>query len=120
MDYVIVAMQIATTIAILNVWLIRRGKASPWRGGDAGTMKEEFVVYGLPEWSMPAIGILKIFLALLLMTGVWLPFLTKPAALGLAVLMFGAVTMHFRANDALKKSLPAFSILVICLTIAMY
>lgn len=94
-------------------WLLRYGKLTGWRGGSARNMKEEFQVYGLPAWSVQVIGFLKLLCAVLLIAGIWLPVLTKPAAIGMAVLMIGAIAMHFKVNDPVKKSLPAFIMLVL-------
>lgn len=113
-------IQVVIPLGILNVWLLRFGKPTEWRGGNATTMKEEFQVYGLPEWSVGVIGVLKVALAVLLLVGVWLPSVTQPAAVGLAILMLGAVAMHVKVKDPLKKSLPAFSILVLSLYVAFF
>jgi hypothetical protein len=91
-----------------------------WRGGDARSLKEEFRVYGLPAWSMGVIGSLKILLAAGLVAGIWLPAVTRPAAAGLAVLMAGAVAMHFKVGDPPRKSLPAFCVLLLCLVVAVF
>jgi hypothetical protein len=42
------------------------------------------------------------------------------AAYGIAFLMLGAVSMHLKIGDPLKKSLPAFTFLVLSLVIALY
>jgi hypothetical protein len=76
-------------------------------------MKEEFAVYGLPPWSVPLIGALKILCAIGLLVGIWLPRLVNPSATGLAILMLGAVVMHVKVGDPPKKSLPAFTLLVL-------
>jgi hypothetical protein len=38
---------------------------------------------------------------------------TRPAAVGMAVLMLGAITMHLKARDPLPRSLPAFTLLLL-------
>ncbi len=114
----VLVIQIVVALGILNVWLLRFGKSTGWRGGEAKNMKEEFAIYGLPEWSVQAVGFLKILCAVCLIAGIWIPALTQPAAIGLAVLMLGAVAMHFKVKDPLKKSLPALTMLVLCLIIA--
>jgi hypothetical protein len=81
-------------------------------------MKEEFEVYGLPSWFMRAVGFLKVALSVLLIAGIWLPAVTKPAAGGTAVLMAGAVAMHVKVKDPVRRSLPALAILVLCLAVA--
>jgi len=42
---------------------------------------------------------------------------TRPAAYGMAVLMLGAIVMHFKVKDPLKKSLPAFTMLLLSLIV---
>lgn len=80
-------------------------------------MKEEFEVYGLPDWFMKIIGALKLILATLLIAVIWVTGLMKPAALGMAILMLGAIVMHYKVKDAPLKSLPAFALLVLSLVL---
>lgn len=119
MHTIILVSQVAVALTILNVWLLRARKATAWRAGDATNMREEFAVYGLPEWFMRLIGVLKVSFAALLIAGIWVPELTKPAASGLGFLMLAAVVMHFKAGDPIRKSLPAFILLVLCAVIAL-
>ena len=81
-------------------------------------MRQEFAVYGLPSWSMQVIGALKLLCAAGLVIGIWVPSVALPAAAGLAVLMLGAIAMHIKVKDPLKKSLPALTMLVMCLLVA--
>lgn len=74
-------------------------------------MKEEFQVYGLPQWFMYMIGFLKITLALLLLIGLVVPFVVPYAALGMSGLMVGAVSMHIKIKDPLIKAMPALGML---------
>ena len=108
MQVFVTIIQLVVALGILNVWLLRYGKQTAWRGGDAKSLKEEFATYGLPSWFMGVVGFLKILFAALLIMGVWLPAATKPAAIGMSVLMLGAVSMHLKVKDPLKKSMPAF------------
>jgi len=112
-------IQVVIALGILNVWVLRYGKATAWRGGEAKNMKEEFEVYGLPGWFMKLVGALKVLFAGLLIAGVWVPGLAVPAAIGLGILMLGALAMHVKVKDPLKKSLPAFSVLVLCIVVAV-
>ena len=118
MEYVSIAFQLIVGVSILNVWLIQANKPTPWRGGSAKTIKEEFEAYGLPGWSLYVIGFLKVALALALISAIWFPVLLKPATLGLAFLLTGSVLMHFKIKDSIKKSFPAFLFLVMCLFLA--
>jgi uncharacterized membrane protein YphA (DoxX/SURF4 family) len=119
MKYWVIAIQLIVALGILNVWLVRYRKSTAWRGGEAKNLKEEFEVYGLPGWFMGLVGFLKILFATLLIVGIWVPTLTKPAAVGMAVLMLGAVSMHFKVKDPVKKALPAFSLFVLCVAVAL-
>ncbi len=116
-DWIPVILQAVIALGIYNVWLVRAGKATTWRGGDAKTMREEFAVYGLPGWTMRVVGLLKLVCATALIVGIWVPVVTAPAAIGLAVLMVGAVAMHLKVRDPLQRSLPALTLLVLCLLV---
>ena len=111
-------LELVIALGVFNVWLLRFGKSSPWRGGAAQNMTEEFATYGLPSWFMRFIGFLKISLATLLIVGVWIPDVTLYAALGMVALMLGAVAMHFKVGDPLRKSLPAISMLTMSAVVA--
>ncbi len=119
METLVSVIQVVIGLGILNVWLLRRTKATAWRGQHARNLKEEFGVYGLPPWFMGVVGVFKILFAVFLILGVWLPSLTRPGAIGMAVLMLGAVSMHIKVKDPLKKSLPAFTMLVLCVVVAL-
>ncbi len=119
MDYFRILLQLIVAFGILNVWLLRARKATPFRGGAAKSLREEFAAYGLPDWFMRVIGVLKVGLALALLVSIWLPRVAAPAALGLGLLMLGALAMHLKVKDPLKKSLPALTVLILCLAIAL-
>ena len=115
MEWIKIAIQIIIAASIFNVWILRIGKPTSWRGGTAKSMKEEFEAYGLPLWFMKVIGFLKLSLATLLVVAIFVPVLIKPAATGMAVLMLGAIVMHIKVKDSLIKSFPAFSFLLLSL-----
>jgi len=117
METLRIVCQVIIALGIFNVWLLRFGKRTSWRGGSAGDMKEEFQTYGLPTWFMGAVGFLKVLFAVLLLAGIWYPAVTRPAALGMAVLMIGAIAMHLKVQDPAKKSLPAATMLVLSLIV---
>lgn len=98
---------------ILNVWTRRFNKDTGYRGGDAKNMKEEFEVYGLSEPVMYAVGASKVGLASAMLVGNAVPRLTRPASIGLAAFMVGAIGMHIKAGDSVKQYLPALSVLTL-------
>ncbi len=113
-----IVLQLAIAAAIVNVWVFRYDRATPWRGGSAKNMTEEFRTYGFPDWMKWAVGGAKLLVAGLLVAGIWLPGLSAPAAGAMALLMTGAVLAHVRVRDPLMKALPALSILVMSLVVA--
>ena len=119
METLVIVCQVIIALGIFNVWIIRYGKETNWRGGEAKNMKEEFAAYGLPGGFMVLIGAAKIILATCLIVGIWVPVLVKPASTAMALLMIGAVSMHVKVKDPLQKSLPAFTMLVLSLVVAI-
>ena len=117
METIKISIQIIIALSIYNVWIIRPKKSTIWRGGNAKSMSEEFETYGLPDWSMKLVGFLKISLATLLLAGIFASNLIIIGASGIAILMIGAIAMHIKIKDELKKSLPAFTFLVLSLLV---
>jgi len=110
-------LQLVIAVGIANVWLLRSGRSTAFRGGEATNMKEEFRAYGLPGWSMYPVGAAKLTLAAMLVVGIWAPGLVVPAALGMAALMVAAVALHLKINDPFRKAIPAFTMLVLSLLV---
>ena len=104
--------QITVALGLLNVWILRSTSATAYRGGEAQSLKEEFSAYGLPDAAFFIVGALKVGSAVALLVGFWISELVGPAASIIAVLMMGALSMHIKVGDPLKKSMPAFLILV--------
>jgi hypothetical protein len=113
MKIVSLIFQILVALGLLNVWVLRFHKQTPFRGGGARSMPEEFAAYGLPNWSLWAVGGLKILCALCLLAGIWMQGLVAPAAGILSLLMTAAIAMHFKVRDPLVKSLPAGTVLAL-------
>jgi uncharacterized membrane protein YphA (DoxX/SURF4 family) len=103
-----IVLQVIIAAGLLNVWLIRAGWATSYRGGGARSLREEFAEYGLGKLMFYAVGVLKVGAALLLLVGIWIDELVAPAAALVVVLMLGALAMHIKIKDPPKKSLPAF------------
>ena len=119
MIYLQYLLQIIAGLGILNVWLLRFGQDTEYRGGEASSMSEEFVSYGLPPVAVYIVGFLKIVSAMGLITGIFLPTLVAPSAILLAGLMIGALGMHLKIKDPFKKSIPALTMLTLCVAILL-
>lgn len=119
MDSLQTILQIIVALGLLNVWILRPGKKSPYRGKGAESLRSEFEAYGLPGWAMWATGALKIGVAAAMLTGIWMPILVMPATLVLIVLMCGALAMHLKVRDPAKASIPALAMLFMAVAIAL-
>ena len=118
MDYLTLTLQIVLAGGILNVWILRFNRSTPYRGKSAKSLPEEFAAYGLPRWFMWLVGFLKVGSALALLVGIWWAPAVLPGALVLAVLMLGALVMHLKVKDPWNRSVPALTVLVLTLTLA--
>ena len=119
MGRLIIILQVVAALGLLNVWLLRANRSTSYRGADAKNMREEFAAYGLPAWKVALIGVLKVGAAVALIAGIWFPLLVLPAALLICVLMVGALSMHFKIHDPLRKSAPAAGMLALALLIVL-
>lgn len=115
MEYISIISQIVIALGIFNVWLLRYGSSTRYRGGNATDMKSEFAAYGLPPWSVNVVGGIKMLTAAFLLLGIAYPVLVIPAAVAMIVLMASAMVMHIRIGDPLYKSLPAISLLLLAI-----
>ena len=113
-----ILIQIVIAAGIANVWLLRFGKPTPYRPGDAASLKEEFAKYGYPDWLRIVVGTAKITLATLLVIGIWYSRLAAIAGGAMALLMLAAVISHIRVGDPPKKSLPALTMLALSVYVA--
>lgn len=110
-------LSVVVGLTVINVWLFRSDKSTSYRGGDANSLMEEFVVYGLGDYFL-TIGIIKVGLAVLLILSLYYKKLRVFSALGIGLMMIVAIYMHFSIGDELIKSMPASIMLLSCLIIA--
>jgi uncharacterized membrane protein YphA (DoxX/SURF4 family) len=100
-------LQCLVAAAIFFVWVVRYEN-----------IVTEFKSYGLPVWLRDLIGILKLTFALLLVVGIERPFFAVVGALGVIVLMAGAVVTHLRVKSPMLKMLPSLCLLACSAVIA--
>lgn len=110
--------QTAAALWILDVWFRRFDKDTGYRGGNATNMREEFEEYGLSKSVMYVVGSAKVSLAVMMLAGHAVPKLVRPASTGLAILMLGAVGMHVKVKDPVKRAVPAISVLTLSIVSA--
>ncbi len=109
--------QIIIGLGILNVWLFRNKKATPYRGSNANNLKEEFAAYGLPPYAVWVIGTDQSERRHCSSGGHFRSGVTQPAAIVIAVLMAGAVAMHAKVKDPVRCYLPATAMLLLSLAV---
>jgi hypothetical protein len=112
-------LQVILALGLINVWLLRSGQATSFRGGSSTNLKAEFAAYGLSDAVFYGVGALKLGSAAALLAGLWIPELALPAASLLAALMLGALAMHLKVKDPLLKSIPALAMLAMTTTLAV-
>jgi hypothetical protein len=100
-------IQIVVALGLCNVWLLRFNHPTPYRGGGAQNMREEFAVYGLSRAFCYFVGALKLTVAALLIAAFFQPRVGMYASGVLLVLMLGAVLMHYKVGDPVRKAVPA-------------
>ncbi|MEJ2584805.1 MAG: DoxX family protein [Robiginitalea sp.] len=120
MEDLVILSKLIVFAGIVNVWFFRVNKGTRWRGGEAESMQEEFEVYGLSRAMMFMVGTLKVLAAIALVISIWYPFLAIPASAAIGFLRVGAVWMHFRVKDPLKKSLTAAILFLLSAFIWLY
>lgn len=108
MDTVVVALQIIITLVIFAFWIFRPSLNTNYRAGNMQNIFEEFAVYGLPKWSVYAVGATKLTLAFMLVIGIWYTHLVQFAVMAMGILMTGALICHLKTRgDPLSRATPA-------------
>ena len=120
MNVFCLVLQVIIAVGLVNVWLLRFSKATPYRGGTAESMREEFAVYGLAPFMMYSVGGLKLAIAASMIAGIWLPLLVLPSAAILILLMLGAFSMHLKVKDPLVKAVPSLLMLAMAIAVAIH
>ena len=103
-----IVLQALVAASIFFVWVVRYDN-----------IIQEFKQYGLPDWLRDLVGILKLTFALLLLLGIQRAFLAMVGSLGIAGLMGCAFAVHLRVKNPAFKMLPALTLLVLSLIIAV-
>jgi hypothetical protein len=99
--------QIAVAISVAFVWTFR-----------FHNVIAEFKTFGLSDLTRNLVGVSKIALATLLVTGIWFPAVLLPASLLMAFFMVSAQGFHFKIKNTFIKHLPSLILLVLCVFIA--
>ena len=103
---IVEALKIISSVAIFFVWVVRYDN-----------IKKEFVEYNLPSWIRDLVGILKLSFATMLQFSN--EEIVKIGALGISVLMFGAVVTHLRLKSNFRRYIASVAMLSISVFILL-
>ena len=113
-----VALHLIIALGVINVWFIRRDKATGFRPDGASKIAEESRWYGVSDSFRRSMGVTKLTLAALLVVGVTHAPLGAAAA-GMVLLMSSAIVAHIRVRDPVVKSVPALLMLAMSAAVVM-
>ena len=99
--------QIAVAISVAFVWTFR-----------FHNVITEFQMFGLSDLTRSLVGVSKIALGTLLVTGIWFPDVVMPAAILMGLFMVAAQGFQFKIKNTFIKHLPSLILLVLCAFIA--
>ena len=99
-------LKILVLASVLFVWVVRYEN-----------IVLEFKQYGLPDWLRDLVGILKISFVIMIQNEDSV--LTIIGSSGVVVLMLSALFTHLRIKNPLKAMLPAFTLMIMSLTILL-
>ena len=105
-DSLVDALKIISSVAIFFVWVVRYDN-----------IKKEFVEYNLPSWVRDLVGILKLSFATMLQFSN--EEVVQIGALGISVLMFGAVVTHLRLKSNFRRYIASVAMLTISVFILL-
>ena len=111
-------LQLLIGLGLLNVWAVRRNRPTEYRGGASSSLRDEFAAYGLPPAAFYVVGLLKITAGLIMLVGLVWPVPVRPAAIVVAVLMVGAIFVHVKIKDPVRKFVPAAVMLAMSVALA--
>ena len=101
------------------MWLLRLNNPTPFRGGDAITLIDEFKVYGLNDTVFYIVGFVKVITAIFLLMGLFYRKTIVPAAAIIGAIMLVSVYMHFKVQDSFTKHVPALLMLILSVVLIL-
>ena len=95
--------QVSIALSVAFVWIFRYHNVIL-----------EFKSFGLSDLTRNFVGVSKIALSTLLVTGVWYPSLVFVSSLLMGFFMVSAQFFHFKINNSFIKHLPSLALLMLC------
>jgi hypothetical protein len=102
----------------VSVWTWRFKMETGFRAMGTTSIPGEFAAYGYPSWFWKVVMVLKLASALALVIGILMPEVAMAGAIGIVVLMTGAVVSHVKVADPPSRSLASGTMLVLSAFVA--
>jgi hypothetical protein len=99
-------VQVSIALSVAYVWIFR-----------FHNVEKEFQLFGLSITTRSFVGVSKIALSTLLVTGVWFADLIFVPAVLMAFFMVAAQYFHFKVKNPFMKHLPSLILLALCLVL---
>ena len=107
MEELTILTQLTVALSVAYVWVFR-----------FHNVLKEFKSFGLSDLTRSFVGVSKIALSTLLVTGVWVPSLVFFSSVLMGLFMVAAQFFHFKIKNTLIKHLPSLVLLILCGLIA--
>ena len=95
--------QVSVALSVAFVWIFRYHNVI-----------SEFKSFGLSDLTRNFVGVSKIALSTLLVTGVWFPSLIFVSSVLMGFFMVSAQFFHFKIKNTFIKHLPSLVLLILC------
>ena len=95
--------QASIALSVVFVWIFRYHNVIT-----------EFKSFGLSDLTRNFVGVSKIALSTLLITGIWHPSLVFASSILMGFFMVSAQFFHFKIKNTLIKHLPSLVLLILC------
>ena len=103
MEDLLIFAQIALSLSVIYVWVFR-----------FHNVIAEFKSFGLSDLTRNFVGVSKIALSTLLITGIWFPSLVFVSSVLMGIFMVSAQFFHFKIKNTFIKHLPSLVLLILC------
>jgi hypothetical protein len=107
MNNFLILIQLTLGLSVAYVWTFRYFN-----------VVKEFTLFGLSDLTRNLVGVSKIALATLIVTGIWYPSLVQVPAALMGLFMIAAQYFHFSVKNPLVKHIPSLILLALSAILA--
>jgi hypothetical protein len=107
MNNFLILIQLTLGLSVAYVWTFRYFN-----------VVKEFTLFGLSDLTRNLVGVSKVALATLIITGIWYPSLVQIPAVLMGLFMVAAQYFHFSVKNPLVKHIPSLILLALSAILA--